>query len=83
MADKFPGRNGVKLHKWTRKSGELIGFVQTRYRGIELFDLRLWYKKDGDHFPSTAGISFREGEIETLYRAIRKARSVIKARTED
>lgn len=57
MADSFPGRNGIKLDKWTRRSGELIGFVQTRYRGIELFDLRLWYKKDGGHYPSPSGIS--------------------------
>ncbi|MBR0868607.1 hypothetical protein JQ614_44880 [Bradyrhizobium diazoefficiens] len=35
----------------------MIGFVQTRYRGIELFDLRLWYKKDGGHYPSPSGIS--------------------------
>lgn len=80
MADKFPGRNGTKLHRWQRNSLELIGLVQTYYRGTELFDLRIWYKKEGAHYPSRSGISFREDEIEKLYRAVRKARSAIESR---
>ncbi|WP_225024841.1 PC4/YdbC family ssDNA-binding protein [Bradyrhizobium septentrionale] len=57
-----------------------MGLVQTNYRGTELFDLRIWYKSEDAHYPSRSGISFRKDEIEKLYRAVCKARAIIRLR---
>lgn len=78
MADcKFSDNGNRTVHEWKRKDGRVIRFAKTRFRGVDRYDLRIWYKKNGKYFPAKSGISFREDEIENVLKAFRRARKDI------
>jgi Transcriptional Coactivator p15 (PC4) len=67
----------ILVAKWQATKRELVRVMVRHFKGIELIDVRRWYRDAQGQLCPGKGISFRSGDLKRLRRALREAGRLI------
>jgi hypothetical protein len=71
-SDKREQIKDIVVAEWQATKRELLRVMKRYFKGIELIDVRRWYRDAEGQLCPGKGISFRPGDIKRLWKALRK-----------